>query len=57
MDEDQLAELEMHLAAGTGISTALAAVQRDATPQVKQSRWFYMGLALGFAIALLWLLW
>ena len=29
IDADQLAELEIHIAAGTDVPTALAAVQRD----------------------------
>lgn len=55
MDEQQLAELEMHLAAGTDIPTAFAAVQRD-QPRRRSpiNRW---AVLFGVILALLWMLW
>lgn len=59
MDDDQQAELEMHLAAGTDLPTALAAVQRDVeSPRVSilgfKAAW--VGMAIGAGLFFLWLL-
>jgi hypothetical protein len=54
MDEKQLAELEMHLAAGTDFPTAMAAVQHDA-PTRRASPWAYVAAVVVFAVVF-WLL-
>ena len=46
MDEDQLAELEIQLAAGIDLPPAMAAVQRDHAPQPQRS-----GAALWVVVA------
>lgn len=50
MDEDQLAELEMHLAAGTDLPTALAAVSDDQPPN---RRGVYVAGVLALIVGLL----
>ena len=52
MDEEQLDELEMHLAAGTDLATAMAAVERDEPPQGRDNSAAY---AIGI-VALLFIL-
>ncbi|MBI3837791.1 MAG: hypothetical protein HY288_07640 [Planctomycetia bacterium] len=47
MTPEQLAELEMHLAAGTDLLTAMAAVQRDDQPQPRQPGSALWVVALG----------
>lgn len=59
MDDDQLAELEMHLAAGTDLPTAFASVQKDsAEPRVSIFRFpaAWIGMAIGAVLFFLWLL-
>jgi hypothetical protein len=55
MDDDQLAELECHLAAGTDLPTALAALGDDQPPQSGRSIWFQVGLFVGLILFVLWL--
>jgi hypothetical protein len=53
MDDD---ELECRLAAGTDLATAFAAVQKP-KPTKPKNRWLFdLGLLIGLAIGLLWLL-
>jgi hypothetical protein len=54
VDEQQLAELEMHLAAGTDLPTALAAVQREEAPRATGKR-LYLGLTLATILVFLWI--
>lgn len=55
MTPEQLAELEMHLAAGTDLATALTAVQEDRPAKPMNRRWFDLGLVAGLALFLLYL--
>ena len=53
MNEEQLAELEMHLAAGTDLPTTLAAVQGDDQPEPRQrgsALWVVALVLLGFVL-------
>jgi hypothetical protein len=52
MDDDQLDELEMHIAAGTDVPTAMAAVERDEPPQQGGT----VSVVIGFVVALLFVL-
>ena len=57
MDEDLEDELLMHIAAGTDIPTALAALPQDEPPagRAQQQNWTVWAVLVGFVIVL-WLL-
>ena len=54
MTDDQLAELECHLAAGTDVATALAAVDRPPAPNKpgRRSVGWQIGLLIGVSIGI-----
>lgn len=57
MTKGELAELEMHLAAGTDLPTALAVLPREAKPVTRRDPWWQFGLVLGTVGGLLYYLW
>ncbi|HEX4130878.1 MAG TPA: hypothetical protein VHZ24_12620 [Pirellulales bacterium] len=54
MDDAELAELEMHLAAGTDLPTSLAALLADPPDESDGSTAFHWGIALGVVLIGLW---